>query len=202
MECRNPKVSSANITVLGVIQIMIGIYHVLMWYFLLLLYMGQIKGVFGTYEPVTYKMGTSLWGFAFVISGAFTVKAAKYQSRHMILCTMSLNILCIIITIIAASLTIVELSHFRSVSYRNYGQAKLGREVSRVLLCSYPLEFAIALLYSISSCAYLPLSSIVKSLVRKTWRLSSLAARQMIWLEAGNQEETFESVTEVVEGNS
>jgi hypothetical protein len=26
--------------------------------------MGQIKGVFGTYEPVTYKMGTSLWGFA------------------------------------------------------------------------------------------------------------------------------------------
>lgn len=41
---------------------MIGIYHVLMWYFLLLLYMGQIKGVFGTYEPLTYKMGTSLWG--------------------------------------------------------------------------------------------------------------------------------------------
>ncbi|EDL41409.1 RIKEN cDNA 1700060E18, isoform CRA_b [Mus musculus] len=59
-----------------------------------------------------------------------------------ILCTMSLNILCIIITIVAASLTIVELSHFRSVSYRNYGQA------------------------------------------------------------AGNQEETLESVTEVVEGNS
>ncbi|EDM12864.1 similar to testis-expressed transmembrane-4 protein Tetm4.2 (predicted) [Rattus norvegicus] len=40
-----------------------------------------------------------------------------------LLCTMSLNILCIIVTIIAASLTIVELSHFRSVSYRNYGQA-------------------------------------------------------------------------------
>lgn len=45
-----------------VIQIMLGVYHVLMWYFLLLLYMGQIKGVFGTYEPLTYKMGTGLWG--------------------------------------------------------------------------------------------------------------------------------------------
>ncbi|XP_038957269.1 membrane-spanning 4-domains subfamily A member 13 isoform X2 [Rattus norvegicus] len=123
MGCRNSKISSANTAVLGVIQIMIGIYHVLMWYFLLLLYMGQIKGVFGTYEPLTYKMGTSLWGLTFVLSGAFTIKAAKYRSRFMLLCTMSLNILCIIVTIIAASLTIVELSHFRSVSYRNYGQA-------------------------------------------------------------------------------
>ncbi|GAB1302207.1 Membrane-spanning 4-domains subfamily A member 13 [Apodemus speciosus] len=132
MGCRNSKISSANTTVLGVVQIMIGIYHVLMWYFLLLLYMGQIKGVFGTYEPLTYKMGTSLWGLA---KGAFTVKAAKHQSKHMLLCTMALNILCIIITIVAASLTIVELAHFRSVSYRNYGQAKLGREV-----CAYLTE--------------------------------------------------------------
>ncbi|XP_038957272.1 membrane-spanning 4-domains subfamily A member 13 isoform X4 [Rattus norvegicus] len=83
MGCRNSKISSANTAVLGVIQIMIGIYHVLMWYFLLLLYMGQIKGVFGTYEPLTYKMGTSLWGLTFVLSGAFTIKAAKYRSRFM-----------------------------------------------------------------------------------------------------------------------
>uniref|UniRef100_A0A7N5K832 Membrane spanning 4-domains A13 n=1 Tax=Ailuropoda melanoleuca TaxID=9646 RepID=A0A7N5K832_AILME len=41
---------------------MIGIFHVFMWYFLLILYMGQIKGVFGTYEPITYKTGCSLWG--------------------------------------------------------------------------------------------------------------------------------------------
>ncbi|XP_034343504.1 membrane-spanning 4-domains subfamily A member 13 [Arvicanthis niloticus] len=174
MGCRNSKISSANTVVLGVVQIMIGIYHVFMWYFLLLLYMGQIKGVFGTYEPLTYKMGTSLWGLAFVVSGAFTIKAAKYRTKYMLLCTMSLNILCIIITIIAASLTIVELAHFRSVSYRNYGQAKLGREVSRVLLCSYPLEFGIALTYSISGCSDLE--------------------------EA--PEESLESVTEIVEGNN
>ncbi|XP_038957271.1 membrane-spanning 4-domains subfamily A member 13 isoform X3 [Rattus norvegicus] len=133
MGCRNSKISSANTAVLGVIQIMIGIYHVLMWYFLLLLYMGQIKGVFGTYEPLTYKMGTSLWGLTFVLSGAFTIKAAKYRSRFM----------------------------------------KLGREVSRILLCSYPLEFVVALTYSISGCAYL----------------------------METQDENSESVTEVVEDN-
>ncbi|KAL1789260.1 membrane-spanning 4-domains subfamily A member 13 isoform X1, partial [Sigmodon hispidus] len=155
MGCGDSKISTANTIVLGVIQIMIGIYHVLMWYFLLLLYMGQIKGVFGTYEPLTYKMGTPLWGLAFVISGAFTVKAAKKRSKYMLICALSLNILCIIITILAASLTIVELAHFRSVSYRNYGQAKLGREVSRVLLFSYPLEFGIALTYSICNCSHL-----------------------------------------------
>ncbi|XP_005063327.1 membrane-spanning 4-domains subfamily A member 13 isoform X1 [Mesocricetus auratus] len=155
MGCGNSKISSSNIVILGVIQIMIGIYHVLMWYFLLLLYMGQIKGVFGSYEPLTYKMGTALWGLTFIISGAFTIKAANYQSRYMLVCALSLNILCIIVTIIAASLTIVELAHFRSVSYKNYGQAKLGREVSRILLFSYPLEFGIALTYSICSCSHL-----------------------------------------------
>nr|XP_034343520.1 membrane-spanning 4-domains subfamily A member 13 isoform X5 [Arvicanthis niloticus] len=134
MGCRNSKISSANTVVLGVVQIMIGIYHVFMWYFLLLLYMGQIKGVFGTYEPLTYKMGTSLWGLAFVVSGAFTIKAAKYRTKYM----------------------------------------KLGREVSRVLLCSYPLEFGIALTYSISGCSDLE--------------------------EA--PEESLESVTEIVEGNN
>ncbi|XP_021085424.2 membrane-spanning 4-domains subfamily A member 13 isoform X2 [Mesocricetus auratus] len=115
MGCGNSKISSSNIVILGVIQIMIGIYHVLMWYFLLLLYMGQIKGVFGSYEPLTYKMGTALWGLTFIISGAFTIKAANYQSRYM----------------------------------------KLGREVSRILLFSYPLEFGIALTYSICSCSHL-----------------------------------------------
>ncbi|XP_021491707.2 membrane-spanning 4-domains subfamily A member 13 [Meriones unguiculatus] len=155
MGCGESKISTANTIVLGVIQIMIGTYHVLMWYFLLLLYMGQIKGVFGTYEPLTYKMGTSLWGITFVFSGAATVKSAKHRSRYMLVCALSLNILCVIVTIIAASLTIAELAYFRSVSYRNYGQAKLGREVSRVLLFSYPLEFGIALTYAICSCSYL-----------------------------------------------
>ncbi|XP_008562943.1 PREDICTED: membrane-spanning 4-domains subfamily A member 13-like, partial [Galeopterus variegatus] len=41
---------------------MIGIFSVFMWYFLLILYIGQIKGVFGTYEPLTYKTGCALWG--------------------------------------------------------------------------------------------------------------------------------------------
>uniref|UniRef100_A0A8B9XIU7 Membrane spanning 4-domains A13 n=1 Tax=Bos mutus grunniens TaxID=30521 RepID=A0A8B9XIU7_BOSMU len=41
---------------------MTGIFCIFMWYLLLILYMGQIKGVFGTYEPITYKTGCSLWG--------------------------------------------------------------------------------------------------------------------------------------------
>uniref|UniRef100_A0A8D1YDC7 Membrane spanning 4-domains A13 n=2 Tax=Sus scrofa TaxID=9823 RepID=A0A8D1YDC7_PIG len=41
---------------------MIGIFSVFMWYLLLILYMGQIKGVFGTYEPISYKAGCALWG--------------------------------------------------------------------------------------------------------------------------------------------
>uniref|UniRef100_A0A671DYM3 Membrane spanning 4-domains A13 n=1 Tax=Rhinolophus ferrumequinum TaxID=59479 RepID=A0A671DYM3_RHIFE len=69
---------------------MIGIFHVLMWYLLLILYIGQIKGKFGTYEPLTYKTGCVLWGIV-----------------------------------------------------------KLGREISRILLFSYPLELGIACMYSI-----------------------------------------------------
>uniref|UniRef100_A0A2K6GED1 Membrane spanning 4-domains A13 n=2 Tax=Propithecus coquereli TaxID=379532 RepID=A0A2K6GED1_PROCO len=75
---------------------MIGVFEVFMWYLLMVLYMGQIKGVFGTYEPITYKAGCALWGIF-----------------------------------------------------------KLGREVSRILLIFYPLEFAIALTYSICSCVNL-----------------------------------------------
>ncbi|XP_008838956.1 membrane-spanning 4-domains subfamily A member 13 [Nannospalax galili] len=134
---------------------MIGIYHVLMWYFLLLLYMGQIKGVFGTYEPLTYKTGTALWGVIFVLAGALTVKSAKYQSGWLLTTALALNILCMIVTLLGAGLTVAELTTFHSVSYRNYGQAKLGREVSRILLLSYPLEFGIALTYSIYSCSNL-----------------------------------------------
>lgn len=41
---------------------MIAIFSVFMWYLLLILYIGQVKGVFGTYEAITYKTGCSLWG--------------------------------------------------------------------------------------------------------------------------------------------
>ncbi|MEJ1273398.1 membrane-spanning 4-domains subfamily A member 13 [Cricetulus griseus] len=77
------------------------------------------------------------------------------EGKKRLECALSLNILCMIVTIIAASLTIVELANFHSVSYKNYGQAKLGREVSRILLISYPLEFAMALTYAIYSCSHL-----------------------------------------------
>uniref|UniRef100_A0A7N5P8F2 Membrane spanning 4-domains A13 n=1 Tax=Ailuropoda melanoleuca TaxID=9646 RepID=A0A7N5P8F2_AILME len=91
---------------------MIGIFHVFMWYFLLILYMGQIKGVFGTYEPITYKTGCSLWGVIFIIAGVSMIRAARHPTQGV----------------------------------------KLGREVSRILLISYPLEFSIALAYSIFGC--------------------------------------------------
>ncbi|XP_008950017.1 membrane-spanning 4-domains subfamily A member 13 isoform X2 [Pan paniscus] len=136
MACVLLQISTADSLVLGTIQIMIGIFHVFMWYFLLVLYTGQIKGAFGTYEPVTYKTGCTLWGIS-------------------IISTLIINIICIITTITAVTLTIIELSHFNSVSYRNYGQAKLGREVSRILLFFYALEFSIALTHSIYSCSNL-----------------------------------------------
>ncbi|XP_005860518.1 PREDICTED: membrane-spanning 4-domains subfamily A member 13 [Myotis brandtii] len=134
------------------IQILLGIFHVFMWYFLLILYMGQIRGVFGTYEPVTYRIGCTLWGIFFIISGAVLIKVAQHPSPSLVTLALILNITCIITVIIAVILTIVELSSFHSVSYRNYGQAKLGREVSRVLLFSYLLELAIAFTYSIFGC--------------------------------------------------
>nr|XP_003920232.2 membrane-spanning 4-domains subfamily A member 13 isoform X1 [Saimiri boliviensis boliviensis] len=155
MACVDSKISTADSLVLGAIQIMIGVFHVFMWYFLLVLYMGQIKGVFGTYEPITYKTGCTLWGTFFIIAGAFIIRVTKHPTRSGIVCTLIINVFCIMTTIIAVTLTIIELSHFKSVSYRNYGQAKLGREVSRILLFFYPLEFSIALAYSICSCCKL-----------------------------------------------
>nr|XP_025843205.1 membrane-spanning 4-domains subfamily A member 13-like isoform X5 [Vulpes vulpes] len=110
--CMCSKISPADSLVLGAVQIMIGIFHVFMWYFLLILYMGQIRGVFGTYEPITYKTGCSLWGIIFIIAGVSIIRATRHPTQGM----------------------------------------KLGREVSRVLLISYPLEFSIALTYSIFGC--------------------------------------------------
>ncbi|XP_070282712.1 membrane-spanning 4-domains subfamily A member 13 [Myotis yumanensis] len=150
--CACSKISTTDTLVLGTIQILLGIFHVLMWYFLLILYMGQIRGVFGTYEPVTYRIGCTLWGIFFIISGAVLIKVAKHPSPSLVTLALILNITCIITVIIAVILTIVELSSFHSVSYRNYGQAKLGREVSRVLLFSYLLELVIAFTYSIFGC--------------------------------------------------
>ncbi|XP_045872521.1 membrane-spanning 4-domains subfamily A member 13 isoform X1 [Meles meles] len=131
---------------------MIGIFHVFMWYFLLILYMGQIRGVFGTYKPITYKAGCSLWGVIFIITGVSIIRAVRHQTQGVITFAFIMNIFCIIVAVIASILTAIELSSFNSVSYRNYGQAKLGREVSRILLISYPLEFSIALTYSIFGC--------------------------------------------------
>ncbi|XP_037853521.1 membrane-spanning 4-domains subfamily A member 13 isoform X2 [Chlorocebus sabaeus] len=115
MACVHSKISTANSLVLGAIQIMIGIFHVFMWYFLLVLYKGQIKGAFGIYEPITYKTGCTLWGIFFIFAGVFIIAVTKYPTRS----------------------------------------AKLGREVSRILLFFYPLEFSVALTYSVCSCSNL-----------------------------------------------
>ncbi|XP_074193195.1 membrane-spanning 4-domains subfamily A member 13 [Rhinolophus sinicus] len=133
------------------IQILIGIFHVLMWYLLLILYIGQSKGKFGTYEPLTYKTGCVLWGIIFIISGVVLIRVTKFPTQRLVICALVINIICIITTIIATVFIAIELSSFHSVSYRNYGQAKLGREVSRILLFSYPLELGIACTYSIFS---------------------------------------------------
>ncbi|XP_064347928.1 membrane-spanning 4-domains subfamily A member 13 [Camelus dromedarius] len=146
------KISTADALVLGAIQIMIGIFNVLMWYLLLILYMGQIKGVFGTYEPITYRTGCSLWGIIFIISGVSIIKVARHPTQRLLICAMIMNILCMITVIIATVLTVLELSSFDSVSYRNFGQARLGREISRVLLGFYPLELCIAFTYTIFGC--------------------------------------------------
>uniref|UniRef100_A0A671DVA7 Membrane spanning 4-domains A13 n=1 Tax=Rhinolophus ferrumequinum TaxID=59479 RepID=A0A671DVA7_RHIFE len=128
---------------------MIGIFHVLMWYLLLILYIGQIKGKFGTYEPLTYKTGCVLWGIVFVISGVILIRVTRFPTQRLVICSLVMSIICIITTIIATVFIAIELSSFHPVSYRNYGQAKLGREISRILLFSYPLELGIACMYSI-----------------------------------------------------
>ncbi|XP_033264605.1 membrane-spanning 4-domains subfamily A member 13 [Orcinus orca] len=146
------KVSTADSLVLGAIQIMIAIFSVFMWYLLLILYIGQIKGVFGTYEPITYKTGCSVWGIIFIISGVSIIRVARHPPPRLLTCTMITNILGIIVAVIAVVLTVMELSSFESVSYRNYGQAKLGREISHLLLGLYPLELCIAFTYTIFGC--------------------------------------------------
>ncbi|XP_071472228.1 membrane-spanning 4-domains subfamily A member 13 [Marmota flaviventris] len=153
MACGNT--SAADSLVLGAIQIMIGIFHIFMWYFLLVLYMGQIKGVFGTYEPITYKTGCAFWGIFYIVSGASTIRSTQKSSQYLTIWALIMNIFSVITAFIALCLTVLELSTFHTVSYRNYGQAKLGREVSRILLASYLLEIGIALAHSICCCAQL-----------------------------------------------
>lgn len=47
---------------------------------------------------------------------------------------MLVNILCMILAIISMILTIVELSTFKSVSYRNYGQAVSDQFCGNILI--------------------------------------------------------------------
>lgn len=47
---------------------------------------------------------------------------------------MLMNIICIIVAIISVILTVVELSTFESVSYRNYGQAVSDQFCGNILL--------------------------------------------------------------------
>ncbi|XP_012863260.1 membrane-spanning 4-domains subfamily A member 13 [Echinops telfairi] len=138
---------------------MIGIFHALMWYFVFFLYSAQVHGVFGTYEPITYKTGSTLWGVIFIISGILIIKSAKQPDYSLVLWSLVLNIVSFIVSIVAVILTIIELSKFRSVSYRNYGQAKLGREVSRILILSYHLEMSITFVYSLFTCINLYIMS-------------------------------------------
>ncbi|XP_006163884.1 membrane-spanning 4-domains subfamily A member 13 isoform X2 [Tupaia chinensis] len=102
------------------------------------------------------KISSADWlVLGFVISGVTILRTTKRPSRYSAICALTTNIFCTIITLIALTLTIIELSTFHTVSYRNYGQAKLGREVSRIFLFSYPLEFCIALVYSIINCRHM-----------------------------------------------
>ncbi|XP_005408157.1 PREDICTED: membrane-spanning 4-domains subfamily A member 13 [Chinchilla lanigera] len=155
MACGNAHISKSDSLAVGAVQIMLGIFSVLMWYFLLVLYMGQIKGVFGKYEPLTYKTGCTLWGIFFIVSGVCMIKTAKNPTRALTISSLGLNLLCMTAALISMVLTLVELSSFKSVSYKNYGQAKLGREVSRVLLAVYFLEIFITLMHSIFMCGSL-----------------------------------------------
>ncbi|KAG8505728.1 Membrane-spanning 4-domains subfamily A member 13, partial [Galemys pyrenaicus] len=134
------------------IQIMIGGFYVLMWYFLLILYMAQIEGVFGIYEPITFRTASFLWGITFIISGVLVIGATRHPSLQLIVYALVMNILSAIVAVASGILIIIELSEFNSISYRNFGQAKVGRQVSRILMTFYPLEFCIALTYSIFSC--------------------------------------------------
>ncbi|XP_006899961.1 PREDICTED: membrane-spanning 4-domains subfamily A member 13 [Elephantulus edwardii] len=136
---------------------MIGIFHVFMWYFVLTIYSGQIKGFFGIYEPITYKAGTSLWGVNFILAGSFIIRTTKHPNKYLIISALLLNVFAFLTGVAGIILTLVELSKFPSVSYRSYGQAKLGREVSRLLLLSYHLEIGVSFVYSLFSFLHLNL---------------------------------------------
>ncbi|XP_006887097.1 PREDICTED: membrane-spanning 4-domains subfamily A member 13-like [Elephantulus edwardii] len=72
--------------------------------------------------------------------GNINYKKTKHPHKGLAVCTLLLNTLSSFAGIVAIILTLLELSKFHSVSYRNYGHAKLGREVSQILLFSYNLE--------------------------------------------------------------
>ncbi|KAB0380814.1 hypothetical protein FD755_008598 [Muntiacus reevesi] len=88
----------------------------------------------------------------FIISGITIIRVTRHPSQRLLTYAMLMNILCIIVATISTILTVVELSSFESVSYRNYGQVKLGREISRVLVRFYTLELCIAFTYTIFGC--------------------------------------------------
>uniref|UniRef100_A0A8C9AVB9 Uncharacterized protein n=1 Tax=Phocoena sinus TaxID=42100 RepID=A0A8C9AVB9_PHOSS len=106
-----------------------------------------------------------------ITSGVSIIRVARNPYQCLLTCAMITNILCIIVAIIVIVLTVMELSSSESVSCRNYGQVKLGREISCVLLGFYPLELCTAFTYTIFGCVGLCCKNDAHTLLQRKLRV-------------------------------
>ncbi|MBZ3872646.1 Membrane-spanning 4-domains subfamily A member 12 [Sciurus carolinensis] len=70
----------------------------------------------------------------YIVSGVSSIRSTQNSSRYLSIWALTMNIFSVITALIALSLTIIELSTFNTVSYRNYGQAVSGQLCRKTLI--------------------------------------------------------------------
>ncbi|XP_015745160.1 membrane-spanning 4-domains subfamily A member 12-like [Python bivittatus] len=121
--------------VLGAIQIMIGLIHVGFGAVLL--------SLFNDYPALSAAGGYPFWGGIFFIStGSVCITAEKYRSRHLVKCTVGMNITSAIMALTGVLLYFSELI-INAYSNRKYEIKNVGTGLSSMLLLFSLLEFCI-----------------------------------------------------------
>ncbi|XP_034365834.1 membrane-spanning 4-domains subfamily A member 12-like [Arvicanthis niloticus] len=131
-----------ELRVLGTIQLMTGLIVQSLGYFWTYLFFSQtiVFGLGSNYPPLIGTSGYSLWAsLLFSLSGSLSIILQKNPSNHMLIWTMTMNILSFFATLIGVFLTTIELIVTSSLE-SSLWQYKSGRMLTEYMFLFIVLE--------------------------------------------------------------
>lgn len=137
-----------ELRLLGVIQLITSLIVQSLGYFWTYLFFSQtiVFGLGSNYPPITGSSGYPLWAsLLFSLSGSFSIILQKRPSNHMLIWTLTMNVLSIFATLIGVFLATFELI-ITSRLDSSLWQHKSGRLLTEYLLLFTMLEFSMAVM--------------------------------------------------------